>query len=213
MVEIRRRVHLRVKALHRLLMGCQESSDPAAAAKARAAAMPTVDDYQEALTLEGHTIVAFSPDEKLLATGGGQEEHREGEVKLWDASSGQRTLTLTRLAGRTVLLGILFPSIPFSGMSSSGDWQCADSPEYSPSIHDTEGPPQSWTFCPSRLLFSPILTGVLRASIRQTDACSTLSASSFGPIRRIGLQSSMVPMGSIRSTFCAKTSCSQQECT
>jgi WD40 repeat protein len=60
---------------------------------------------QEILALKGHTSsvtsVAFSPDGKRLASGGGDAPNRRkpgegkpGEVKLWDAQTGQEVLAL-----------------------------------------------------------------------------------------------------------------------
>ena len=60
------------------------------------------------LTLKGHTLgvwgVAFSPDGKRLASasGGGPEDHTPGDVKVWDATSGQEQLTLKGHTDRVV---------------------------------------------------------------------------------------------------------------
>jgi WD40 repeat protein len=52
---------------------------------------------KERVTLKGHTepvwSVAFSPDGKTLASGDGTE-FRAGEIKLWDAASGQERASL-----------------------------------------------------------------------------------------------------------------------
>jgi WD40 repeat protein len=58
--------------------------------------------WKELLTLQGHVSwvrgVAFSPDGKRLATGSGgydqQQKQLFGEVKVWDARTGQQLLTL-----------------------------------------------------------------------------------------------------------------------
>jgi WD40 repeat protein len=55
-----------------------------------------VQTSRETLSLQGHTYaintVAFSPDGKRLASGGGDMKH--GEVKVWDAQTGQLTRSL-----------------------------------------------------------------------------------------------------------------------
>jgi WD40 repeat protein len=63
---------------------------------------------QEMRTLEGHTAqvvsLAFSPDGKRLASGSGSDAEyyppRSGEVKVWDAQTGQELLSLK--GGRSV---------------------------------------------------------------------------------------------------------------
>ena len=63
---------------------------------------------QEMRTLKGHTAmvvsVAFSPDGKRLASGSGDDTNRypprPGEVKVWDAQTGQELLSLQ--GGRSV---------------------------------------------------------------------------------------------------------------
>jgi WD40 repeat protein/serine/threonine protein kinase len=71
---------------------------------------------QPTLTLKGHTVpvmsVAISPDGKRVASGGGGQRHPGGghvvskgdraEVKVWDAQTGQESLTLQRLTGTRV---------------------------------------------------------------------------------------------------------------
>jgi len=38
--------------------------------------------------------VSFSPDGKRIVSGGGPDNFGSGEIKIWDAQTGQETLTL-----------------------------------------------------------------------------------------------------------------------
>ncbi len=82
------------------LQADEKPADSAAPAKVEPPAGQVADAGPKTLTLEGHalavTSVAFSPDGKRLisASGGFQKTTKSGEVKMWDAVTGQELLTL-----------------------------------------------------------------------------------------------------------------------
>jgi WD40 repeat protein len=71
---------------------------------AEAADPPAPPKFQLERTLEGHTTrvwcVAFSPDGKVVASGGNAEVGVPAELKLWDTATGEAKVTLTE--GRAV---------------------------------------------------------------------------------------------------------------
>jgi WD40 repeat protein len=66
---------------------------------AAAADPPAPPKFQLEKTLEGHTTrvwcVAFSPDGKIVASGGNAEVGAPAELKLWDSGTGEAKVTLT----------------------------------------------------------------------------------------------------------------------
>src|SRR5438552_12387113 len=70
-----------------------------------AAKLWDVDSGKELLTLKGHkgniTVIAFSPDNKKVATGGS-----DGTGKLWDLETGKELVTLTGHTGALFALAI-----------------------------------------------------------------------------------------------------------
>jgi WD40 repeat protein len=63
-------------------------------------------------TLEGHTdgtgCVAFSPDGTRLASGGGDEASNSGEVKIWNAETGEQLLAMKHGSGLEGISAVTF---------------------------------------------------------------------------------------------------------